>query len=202
MQLSAWVAFVIALPLSGCISGSEYPCEYGEDKCDSPPPPDPNCRGEGSGYCSGDVPVSCSLDGSSYVVGDCAAERTPRTCVEGGSGSPFCAVSHEQDERCQTDPGRVSCDQDVLTVCREGFVEQIQVCPGGACIDHAAHQSFCALSIERDPRCMNDEGVALERQFCADDWIVHCFDGYAMLFHDCIPQQCSNSPDAKIAFCF
>jgi hypothetical protein len=148
------------------------------------------------------VLFTCSNDGSAHVEIDCAAEPTPGTCVEGGSGIPFCAESPEQDERCQADPSLVFCDHGVLTKCREGFVEQTQLCPNGACIDHESHQSFCALSSERDPRCMNTNGVALDQQFCAADWMVRCFDGYAMLYHDCTPQQCSNSPGGKIAFCF
>ena len=201
MQLSVWVAFGIALPLSGCSLGSEDWCAYGEPECDQPAPPDSRCGGEGAGYCDGDVRVLCSPDGSSYVDGDCKAEPSPRTCVEGGLGIPFCATSREEDAGCQDDSWLTSCDGGVLTVCREGFAEQIQVCPGDACIEHETHRSFCALSTERDPRCMN-EGPALDRRFCAGTWIIDCFDGYALLFHDCGPQQCSNSPDGQTAFCF
>jgi hypothetical protein len=199
MHLSAWVAFGITLSLGGCLPGSENWCAYGEPECDQPAPTDSHC--EGAMSCDADGRVSCSTDGSSYVVDDCAAEPTPRTCVEGGLEIPFCAVSPEPDERCQSDPGLTFCDHGVLTVCREGFLEQTQVCPGGACIEHEPQRTFCALSTERDPRCAN-EGAALDRTFCADDWIIDCFDGYAVLFHDCSPQQCSDSPNGQHAFCF
>jgi hypothetical protein len=121
--------------------------------------------------------------------------------VEGKLGIPFCAVSAEQEERCQGDPWPGFCDAGVLTRCREGFVEEVSVCPGGACIEHEPRRNFCALGTEPDPRCMN-EGPELDRRFCDGTWIIDCVDGYASLFLDCGPRSCDESPDGQSAFCF
>jgi len=191
MRVIAVLAFGMVATLGGCDLGSGSQCDGGD--CEGPPV-DPLCAGAGAGYCSGDTPVSCYADGSSSYDQDCAAESPPRTCVEGALGIPFCAVSAAQETRCQGDPWPALCDNGVLTECREGLVEQVTACPGGACIEHEWHRNFCALSTERDPRCMN-EGPELDRRFCDDNWVIDCVDGYGWRFLDCGRQQCFEYDD-------
>jgi len=191
MRVIALLAFGIVVALGGCDFGSASECDGGD--CGGQPI-DPGCLGEGQGYCAADVRFLCSADGSSYDDQDCAAESPPRTCVKGATSITFCAVTPEQDARCEADPWATTCDAGVLTVCREGFVEEITACPGGACIELEGHRSFCAISTERDPRCMN-EGTGLDRRFCQDNWIIDCVDGYGWRFLDCDRQQCFEYDD-------
>jgi hypothetical protein len=186
-------AFGIVLVLLGC----ELPVDScgGEPYC-GPPPIDSSCAGEGQGYCAGDVRVECYADGSSSYEDDCGAEPTPRTCVEGDFGIPFCAVSDQHEERCQGDPWPGFCDAGVLTRCREGFVEEVSACPGGACIEHAGRRNFCALSTERDPRCPS---AGAGTGFCDGGWVIECVDGYASLRFDCGNRPCTSAGDS--AYC-
>ena len=180
MRVAAGFALGIVLVLQGCVFPDMDSC--GEEYC-GPPAINSRCAGEGAGYCAGDLQIECYADGSS-TSHDCGDEETPRTCVEGKLGIAFCATSAQQDERCQGDPWPGYCDAGVLTRCREGFVEEVTACPDGACIEHEPRRNFCALSSERDPRCMNGN-TALNRELCDDNWVIHCVDGYAALFLDC-----------------
>jgi hypothetical protein len=195
MRVIAWLAFGVVLALQGC----ELPVDDcgGEPDCGKRPV-DPGCAGEGAGYCAGDAVFECGADGSSYYDGDCADESTPRACVEGKLGIPFCAVSAEQDERCQGDPWPTLCDAGVLTICREGMVEEVRTCPGGACIVHDP-MSFCALSTERDARCMVN-GRPYLRELCDGGWVIRCIDGYAALMHQCGKAGCGD--DSENAWCY
>ena len=196
MRIAARLVLAVVLVLQACELNTSDPCD-GDPYCE-PGPIDPRCAGEGAGYCSGDVRVDCYADGTSFSH-DCAGETSPRTCVQGGLGIAFCAVSAQQEERCQGEPWPGYCDAGVLTRCREGFVEEVTPCPGGACIEHEPRRNFCALSTERDPRC-TDEGPSLDKRFCDGSFIIDCVDGYAARFLDCAPGYCDESGDR--AFCF
>jgi hypothetical protein len=195
MRVVAWVSLGVVLVLQGC--------EFGGDSCGGEPdcgrgPTDPLCAGEGAGYCAGDTQYDCYADGTSQIQSDCASEAVPRACVEGRSGIAFCAASAEEDERCQGDPWPTLCDAGVLTICREGFVEEVRTCPSAACIVQDP-VSFCALGIERDARCMVN-GRPYLRRFCDGDWIIRCIDGYAALFNECGEGGCGE--DGENAWCY
>jgi hypothetical protein len=192
MRSSAGLVLGFVFALQGCETSSAESCG-GEDYC-GPGPTDPFCAGEGAGYCVGDVQWECYADGSS-AYHDCGDEPTPRTCVEGDLGIAFCAVSGEEEERCQAEPWPTLCDGGTLTLCREGFVEEVRTCPGGACIE-LEWRSFCALSAERDPRCMSEHPV-LGRSFCDRNWIIDCVDGFATLSFDCGSRHCQQSGDGS-----